>query len=47
VAEVEENFRLLSLSIPNDLWEELQHLKLLPAEISVPRLEQFPQGADS
>jgi D-threo-aldose 1-dehydrogenase len=47
VAEVEENFRLLSLSIPNDLWEELQHLKLLPAEVSVPRLEQLPRGAVS
>src|SRR6202453_4472717 len=32
VAEVEENVRLMSLPIPNDFWEELRHLELLPPE---------------
>jgi D-threo-aldose 1-dehydrogenase len=36
-AEVEENFRLLSLPVPNDFWEELRHLNLLPPEAPVPR----------
>ena len=37
VAEVEENVRLLSLPIPNDFWEELRRLELLPPEAPVPR----------
>jgi D-threo-aldose 1-dehydrogenase len=38
VAEVEENVRLMSLPIPNDFWEELRYLNLLPPEAPVPRL---------
>jgi D-threo-aldose 1-dehydrogenase len=37
VAEVEENARLVSLPIPDDFWDELQHLKLLPPEAPLPR----------
>jgi D-threo-aldose 1-dehydrogenase len=37
VAEVEENVRLMSLPIPNDFWEELRRLELLPPEAPVPR----------
>jgi D-threo-aldose 1-dehydrogenase len=47
VVEVAENVRLLSLSIPDDFWKELQHLHLLPPEAPVPRLEQSAKGADS
>jgi hypothetical protein len=34
---VEENVRLMSLPIPNDFWEELRRLELLPPEAPVPR----------
>jgi D-threo-aldose 1-dehydrogenase len=37
VGEVEENVRLMSLPIPNDFWEELRRLELLPPEAPVPR----------
>ena len=37
-AEVEENFRMTSMAIPDDFWEELRHLNLLPPEAPVPRL---------
>jgi D-threo-aldose 1-dehydrogenase len=47
VVEVAENVRLLSLSIPDDFWKELQHLHLLPPEAPVPRSEQSAKGADS
>lgn len=36
VAEVEENFRLLSHSIPGEFWAELREGKLLPPEVPVP-----------
>jgi D-threo-aldose 1-dehydrogenase len=39
-AEVEENFRLLSLGIRDDFWEELRHLNLIPPEAPTPHLEQ-------
>jgi D-threo-aldose 1-dehydrogenase len=38
-AEVEENFRLLSMAIPDDFWEELRRLNLLPPEAPTPRLD--------
>lgn len=44
VAEVEENFRLVLLAIPDDFWEELRHLDLLPAEAPTPRLGPPPKG---
>ena len=47
VVEVAENVRLLSLSIPDDFWKELQHLHLLPPEAPVPRLEQSAKDTDS
>ena len=37
VAEVEENARLFSATIPNAFWQELRHLKLLPPEAPVPQ----------
>jgi D-threo-aldose 1-dehydrogenase len=37
--EVEQNVRLFGHFIPNDFWEELRHLNLLPREAPVPRLE--------
>ena len=37
-AEVEENFRLLSMTIPDDFWQELRQLSLLPPEAPTPRL---------
>ena len=40
VAEVEENFLLLSMAIPNDFWQELRHLSLLPPEAPTPRSDQ-------
>jgi D-threo-aldose 1-dehydrogenase len=43
-AEVEENFRLLSLAISDGFWEELRHLSLLPAEAPTPRLDQTASG---
>ena len=36
VAEVEQNVRFMSVSIPNDFWEELRYLNLLPPEAPVP-----------
>ena len=47
VAEVEENFRLLSLAIPDDFWEELRHLSVLPPEAPTPRLDQWARGTAS
>jgi D-threo-aldose 1-dehydrogenase len=44
VAEVEENFHLASLAVPDDFWEELRHLGLLPEEAPTPRLEQTSEG---
>jgi D-threo-aldose 1-dehydrogenase len=38
-AEVEQNVKLFGHFIPNDFWEELRHLNLLPPEAPVPRLE--------
>jgi D-threo-aldose 1-dehydrogenase len=46
-AEVEENFRLLSMVIPNDFWEELRHLSLLPLEAPTPRLGDTARGSAS
>jgi D-threo-aldose 1-dehydrogenase len=40
VAEVEQNAKLFSASIPNDFWEELRQLKLLPPEAPVPQLAE-------
>jgi D-threo-aldose 1-dehydrogenase len=45
VAEVEENFRLMSLNIPDDFWEELRHLNLLPREAPTPHLDQAAHTA--
>jgi D-threo-aldose 1-dehydrogenase len=39
VAEVEENFSLLNLDIPDDFWDELRHLNLLPPEAPTPQLD--------
>lgn len=39
-AEVEENFQLLSTAIPDEFWEELRHLNLLPPEAPVPQLDR-------
>jgi D-threo-aldose 1-dehydrogenase len=36
VAEVEENFRLMSVAIPADFWQELRTERLLPLEAPVP-----------
>jgi len=36
LAELEENYRLLSYSIPADFWAELKRKKLLPEEAPVP-----------
>ena len=36
VAEVEQNVQFMSISIPNDFWEELRYLNLLPPEAPVP-----------
>ncbi len=36
VAEVEQNWGLFSLSIPNSFWDELRRLDLLPTEAPVP-----------
>jgi D-threo-aldose 1-dehydrogenase len=41
VAEVEENFHLLSVAIPDDFWEELRHLNLIPLEAPTPRSERL------
>ncbi len=46
-AEVEENFQLLSTAIPDDFWEELRHLHLLPPEAPVPRLDRQLEDAVS
>jgi D-threo-aldose 1-dehydrogenase len=46
-AEVEENFRLLSVVVPDDFWEELRHLSLLPPEAPTPRLGQAASGSAS
>jgi len=35
-AEVEENFRLMTVEIPGDFWQELRAKRLLPEEASVP-----------
>jgi D-threo-aldose 1-dehydrogenase len=43
-AEVEENFRLLNMAIPDDFWEELRDLNLLPPEAPTPRLDQTATG---
>lgn len=40
VAEVEQNLKLFSASIPSDFWQELRHLKLLPPEAPVPEFER-------
>ncbi len=37
VAEVEQNCRLFTFPIPNDFWEELRRLDLLPPEAPVPK----------
>jgi D-threo-aldose 1-dehydrogenase len=37
-AEVEENFRMMSVPIPYDFWSELRHINLLPPEAPVPRI---------
>lgn len=47
VDEVEENFRLMNLPIPDDFWDELRHLSLLPAEVPTPRSDQTAKGAAS
>jgi len=39
-SEVEQNVELLKRFIPNDFWDELRHLDLLPAEAPVPRLDE-------
>ncbi|MGH9325687.1 MAG: aldo/keto reductase [Terriglobia bacterium] len=39
-AEIEESFRMMSVTIPDDFWEELRYLNLLPPEAPVPRLGQ-------
>jgi D-threo-aldose 1-dehydrogenase len=44
VAEVEENFQLVSLAIPDDFWEELRQVGFLPSEAPTPRLEQAAEG---
>jgi D-threo-aldose 1-dehydrogenase len=46
-AEVEENFQLSSAAIPDDFWEELRHLNLLPPEAPVPRLDRRLKDAVS
>lgn len=38
-AEVEENVKLFTVSIPDDLWSELRQLNLLPPEAPVPASE--------
>jgi D-threo-aldose 1-dehydrogenase len=38
--EVEQNVRLVNSPIPNDFWEELRLLKLLPQEAPVPELHE-------
>jgi D-threo-aldose 1-dehydrogenase len=43
-AEVEENFRLLSMTVPDDFWQELRHLRLLPPEAPAPRLGETASG---
>ena len=35
-AEVEENFRMAGVSIPNDLWSELKHERLIPEHAPTP-----------
>jgi D-threo-aldose 1-dehydrogenase len=45
VAEVEENFRLLSMDIPDDYWEELRHLNLLSPEAPTPHLDRTARVA--
>lgn len=47
VAEVDENFQLLSTSIPDDFWGELRHLNLLPPEAPTPSLSQAATGSGS
>ena len=37
-AEVEENYRMMSVPIPYDFWSELRHINLLPPEAPVPRI---------
>ena len=37
-AEVEENFRMMSVPMPDDFWKELRYLNLLPPEGPVPRI---------
>jgi D-threo-aldose 1-dehydrogenase len=46
-AEVEENFELLNTAIPDEFWEELRHLNLLPPEAPVPRLDRRLEDAIS
>jgi len=37
----------MSLDIPDDFWEELRHLNLLPREAPTPRLDQVaPQRSE-
>ena len=36
VAEVEDNFRMAGFSIPDDLWSELKHEKLIPEDAPTP-----------
>jgi D-threo-aldose 1-dehydrogenase len=40
VAEVEENFRLMSMNIANDFWDELRQLSLLPQEAPTPHSDR-------
>jgi D-threo-aldose 1-dehydrogenase len=47
VAEVEDNFRLLSMAIPDDFWDELLHLNLIPPEAPVPRSHRQFEAAKS
>jgi D-threo-aldose 1-dehydrogenase len=46
-AEVEENFRLLTLAIPGDFWDELRYLSLIPAEAPTPRLDEATKSSAS
>lgn len=46
-AELDQNAKLFSLSIPNDFWEELRHLNLLPRKAPVPRVDAPAERAHS
>jgi D-threo-aldose 1-dehydrogenase len=42
--EVEQNVKLFSVVIPNDFWDELRHLNLLPPDAPVPRSDNSVKG---